>query len=123
LAAQVMMQEAAGCEEIVREHASAVGRREAFEILRRNKLRGGDIPVVIKMDRRARSIGRLLTIVEALTDKDVDLMILDFSKGESINTNSPAGKLMLALSVDFVTQGASLESQYSFRSSGLVTSA
>jgi DNA invertase Pin-like site-specific DNA recombinase len=123
LAAQVMMQEAAGCEEIVREHASAVGRREAFEILRRNKLRGGDIPVVIKMDRRARSIGRLLTIVEALTDKGVDLMILDFSKGESINTNSPAGKLMLALSVDFVTQGASLESQYSFRISGLVTSA
>jgi hypothetical protein len=61
--------------------------------------------------------------VEALTDKGVDLMILDFSKGESINTNSPAGKLMLALSVDFVTQGASLESQYSFRISGLVTSA
>jgi DNA invertase Pin-like site-specific DNA recombinase len=117
------MLEAAGCEEIVREHATAVGRREAFDILMQHKLRRADMPVVIKMDRRARSIGRLLTIVEALTDKGVDLMILDFSKGESINTNSPAGKLMLALSVDFVTQGASLESQYSFRISGLVTSA
>lgn len=99
LAAQVMMLKAAGCEEIVREHASAVGWREAFEILRQNKLRGGDIPVVTKMDRLARSIGRLLTIVEALKDKGVDLMILDFSK-ESINTNSPAGKLRLTLLVD-----------------------
>jgi DNA invertase Pin-like site-specific DNA recombinase len=43
LAAQVTMLEAAGCEEIIREHASAVGRREAFEILMQHKLRRGDI--------------------------------------------------------------------------------
>ena len=62
-----------------------------------HKLRRGDMLVVTKMDRLARSISRLLTIVEALKDKGVDLMILDFSKGESINTNSPSGKLMLTM--------------------------
>ncbi len=91
------MLEAAGCEEIIREHASAVGRREAFEILMQHKLRRGDMLVVTKMDRLARSISRLLTIVETLKDKGVDLMILDFNKGESINTNSPTGKLMLTM--------------------------
>ena len=95
LAAQVTMLEAAGCEEIIREHA--VGRREAFDILMQHKLRRGDMLVVTKMDRLARSISRLLTIVEALKDRGVDLMILDFSKGESINTNSPSGKLMLTM--------------------------
>ena len=97
LAAQVTMLEAAGCEEIIREPASAVGRREAFDILMQHKLRRGDMLVVTKMDRLARSISRLLTIVEALKDKGVALMILDFSKGESINTNSPSGKLMLTM--------------------------
>jgi DNA invertase Pin-like site-specific DNA recombinase len=97
LAAQVTMLEAAGCEEIIREHASAVGRREAFDILMQHKLRRGDMLVVTKMGRLARSISRLLTIVEALKVKGVDLMILDFSKGESINTNSPSGKLMLTM--------------------------
>lgn len=97
LAAQVATLEAAGCEEIIREHASAMGEREGFDILMLHKLRRGDTLVVTKMDRLARSIGKLLTIVETLEAKGVALMILDFNKGESVNTGTPTGKLMLTM--------------------------
>lgn len=97
LAAQVTTLRDAGCEEVVQEQASAAGEREAFDILMMHKLRKGDTLVVTKMDRLARSIGKLLAIVEALEAKGVALMILDFNKGESVNTSTPTGKLMLTM--------------------------
>lgn len=97
LAAQVATLEVAGCDEVVKEQASAVGERKAFGILMQLKLRKGDTLVVTKMDRLARSIGKLLTIVEALEAKGVALMVLDFNKGESINTGTPTGKIMLTM--------------------------
>ncbi|RWN95788.1 MAG: recombinase family protein [Mesorhizobium sp.] len=112
LDAQVAALEAAGCKRIYKEHASAVGHREQFDRLM-ERLEEGDTLVVTKMDRLARSIGKLLTIVEELEGRGVALMILDFNKGESVNTRSPMGKLMLTMMGAFAEfeRGIMLERQ------------
>lgn len=112
LEAQVAALEAAGCKRIYQEHASAVGHREQFDRLM-ERLEEGDTLVVTKMDRLARSIGKLLTIVEELEGRGVALMILDFNKGESVNTRSPSGKLMLTMMGAFAEfeRGIMLERQ------------
>ncbi|TGU56914.1 MULTISPECIES: recombinase family protein [unclassified Mesorhizobium] len=100
LEAQVAALEAAGCKRIYQEHASAVGHREQFDRLM-ERLEDGDTLVVTKMDRLARSLVKLLPIVADLEARGVALMILDFNKGESVNTRTPTGKLMLTMMAAF----------------------
>ncbi|MFG1404098.1 recombinase family protein [Xanthobacter sediminis] len=86
----------AGCTQLFQEHVSAVAalRPELQKTL--GFLREGDILVVTKLDRLARSVQHLWSIVEALDAKGVGLVILNLG-GEKLNTSSASGRLMLSV--------------------------
>ena len=95
LEAQVRDLKAFGCEEIFSEQISAVAKRDRLaEALR--FVRRGDILVVTKPDRLARSTTELLKIVEDLDQRGCGLVMLSMS-GQQIDTRSPTGKLMVTL--------------------------
>src|SRR3954451_21697460 len=85
----------AGCEKLFSEQVSAVGKRTQLEAAL-EWCREGDMLVVTKLDRLARSTTHLLTLVEHLEKKGVSLRILDFG-GSSIDSKSPQGRLVLTL--------------------------
>ena len=80
----------AGCEKIYSESISAKdnNRKELIEMI--NSFRAGDVLVVYKIDRIARSLKGLIDIIELLKDKKVDLVSLD--SGDRVDTTSPMGK-------------------------------
>jgi len=90
--AQVRDLEAAGCEEIFQEHASAVKQRDGLDKTL-GYVRSGDTLVVTKLDRLARSVPDLYAIVDILKEKGVNLNIL----GLGIDTGTAAGKVMLTM--------------------------
>lgn len=85
---------AAGCEKLFREQVSSVdvvareALAEALEFLRQ-----GDVLVVTKLDRLARSMPHLMEIVGRITDKGAHLRIL----GSEIDTATSNGRLILNL--------------------------
>jgi DNA invertase Pin-like site-specific DNA recombinase len=92
LDAQVQQLEELGCEKIFQEQVSSVAHRDeldkAVEFARE-----GDVLIVAKLDRLARSISHLWSIVETLEGKKVGLRVLDMG----IDTQSATGKLILTL--------------------------
>ncbi|MBZ9996588.1 recombinase family protein [Mesorhizobium sp. BH1-1-4] len=96
LEAQVAALKAVGCKKVYQEHASAVGYREQFDRLM-ERLEEGDTLVVTTMTRLARSVSKLLTLIEELESRDIGLIILDFNKGDSLNTRTPMGKLLITV--------------------------
>jgi DNA invertase Pin-like site-specific DNA recombinase len=96
LQAQVRDLEAAGCERIFQEHVSSVSaaRPKLEEALR--FVREGDVLIVTKPDRLARSTRQLLDIAEDLDRRKVSLIVLSMG-GERIDSRSPTGKLMLTV--------------------------
>jgi len=56
-------------------------------------VRAGDVFVVTKIDRLARSLPHLLKVIDRLTGKGVSLRILSLN----IDTASPTGNLMIAV--------------------------
>jgi DNA invertase Pin-like site-specific DNA recombinase len=95
LDAQIRDLKAAGCEEIFSEQVSAVAQRdrlkEALRFVRRN-----DTLVATKPDRLARSTTDLLRIVDDLDRRGVGLIMLSMG-GQTIDTRSPTGKLMITM--------------------------
>ncbi len=94
LEAQVRDLRAAGCEKLFVEQVSSV------DVAAREKLaqaidyvREGDVLVATKLDRLARSIAHLLSIVEQLEAKCVALRVLDLG----VDTSTAQGRLMLTL--------------------------
>lgn len=84
--------EAIGIEKIFKEQVSSVAKRPALD----NALefcREGDILIVTKPDRLARSIHDLWTIVNRLEAKKVELRILDLN----LDTSTSTGRLMLSM--------------------------
>jgi DNA invertase Pin-like site-specific DNA recombinase len=83
----------AGCAKVFSEHASGVdaGRPELARAL--DYVRAGDVFVVTKPDRLARSTADLMNIVKALQTKGVELRILSMN----LDTTTPTGKLMLGV--------------------------
>lgn len=81
---------AVGCERVWEEQKSSVGPREALSeaIV---FCREGDIFIVTKLDRLARSVRHLGEIVEELESKRVGLRVLDLG----LDTTNATGKLML----------------------------
>lgn len=79
-----------GAERIFKEQTSAVGPRKELENAM-DFAREGDTLVVTKLDRLARSVAHLCTIVERLEAKGVSLRILAMG----IDTGTPTGKLQL----------------------------
>ncbi|MGC9448383.1 recombinase family protein [Cereibacter johrii] len=90
LEAQREALKAIGCERLYEEQASSVGPRDALrEAL--GYVREGDVLIVTKLDRLARSVRHLGEIVEDLEKRRVGLRVLDLG----LDTTNATGKLML----------------------------
>lgn len=96
LDAQVEALHATGCtEKLFREQVSAARDRPGLSACL-DFVREGDVLVVTKVCRLARSTTDLLTIVAHLEAKGVGLRVLSFG-GSEIDTRSPTGRMMLTL--------------------------
>lgn len=80
----------AGCKKIFSEAISGKDNNRSQLIAMLDSLRPGDIIVVYKIDRIARSLKGLIEIIELLDSKSVDLVSLD--SGDKVDTTSPMGK-------------------------------
>lgn len=84
---------AAGCETIFQEKVSGTTMQGRDELERALQyLRPGDILVVTRLDRLARSLGDLAMIVRRLLEKGCDLKCLQQS---AVDTTNAQGRLML----------------------------
>jgi DNA invertase Pin-like site-specific DNA recombinase len=90
--AQVRDLEAVGCEKVYQEQVSSVGARDELAVAL-DFVREGDILVVTKLDRLARSTRHLNDIVDCLREKGSHLQILDLG----IDTATPTGELVLTV--------------------------
>lgn len=92
LESQITELQKIGCEKIFQEQVSSVGNRiqldTALEFVRE-----GDIFIVTKLDRLARSVKDLMTITHRLERKKVGLRILNLG----MDTQTSTGKLMLTV--------------------------
>lgn len=94
LEAQIVQLRELGCEEVFQEQVSSVDRVARVELGRAlSFIRKGDVLVVTKLDRLARSISHLLEIVDALEEKGASLKIIDMD----VDTRTATGRLMLTL--------------------------
>jgi DNA invertase Pin-like site-specific DNA recombinase len=83
---------AAGCQRIFREQVSAVGERPQLEAAL-DYIRDGDILVVTKLDRLARSTLHLHEIVKRLNAKEAGVQVMALG----IDTSTATGKLMFGV--------------------------
>jgi DNA invertase Pin-like site-specific DNA recombinase len=90
--AQLKELNAAGCEKVFQEQVSSVTTRAQLQAAM-EFIREGDVFVVTKLDRLARSVMDLMTILQSLDRKKAALRILNMG----IDTQTPTGKLMLAV--------------------------
>lgn len=82
-----------GCEKVFSEQVSSINARRA-ELERVIEFsREGDVLVVTRLDRLARSVADLTQIVARLEAKKVGLKILDMA----IDTTTPTGRLLINL--------------------------
>jgi DNA invertase Pin-like site-specific DNA recombinase len=96
LEAQERELRAAGCEKIFSEQVSSVAQRQQLEQAL-DFCREGDGFVVTKLDRLARSVADLLSIVNRLEAKKVSLRVLSMSGSQPLDTSTSTGRLMLAV--------------------------
>ena len=93
LEAQLEQLTQAGCEKHYQEQVSSVdAKREQLEAAL-DYIREGDVLVVTKLDRLARSVANTVEIQKALEKKNAGLKILDMD----IDTTTPTGKLQFNL--------------------------
>ncbi len=90
--AQITELKSVGCEKIFSEQVSSVGKREQLQATI-DYAREGDVLIVTKTDRLARSVADLLIIVQKLKCKQIELRILNFN----MDTQTPTGKMMLTM--------------------------
>ena len=92
-AQQVMALRAAGCVRVQQETASGASRQrpELARVL--ETLKQGDVFVVVRIDRLARSLSHLLQIVEELDRRGIGFRSLT----DPIDTTSPQGRLTLQI--------------------------
>lgn len=88
--AQVRDLNAAGCERLFAEKISSVAQRAQLEAAI-DFARQGDMLVVTKLDRLARSMLDLMNIKARLDAKGIELRILAMN----LDTSTPTGKLMM----------------------------
>lgn len=92
LEAQLRELEAAQCKKIFQEQVSSVSVRAQLEAAL-EFTRDGDVLVVTKLDRLARSVADLMAIIQTLEKKQAGLRILNLG----MDTQTPTGKLMLTV--------------------------
>ena len=90
--AQLKELKAAGCEKLFREQVSSVAARAQLQAAL-DYVREGDVLVATKLDRLARSVANLMTIIKTLEDKQVGLRVLNLG----MDTQTPTGHLMLTV--------------------------
>lgn len=90
--AQVAELKAAGCRKVYQEQVSSVGQRPMLDQALDN-LREGDVLVVTKLDRLARSVRNLMELVDAIAIRGASLRILAMN----LDTGTPTGRLMLGV--------------------------
>jgi DNA invertase Pin-like site-specific DNA recombinase len=83
---------AAGCGKLFTEQVSSVAEREQLKAAL-DYLREGDVLIVTKLDRIARSVRDLMEIVDRIDAKGAGFRILDMN----LNTKTPTGRLMLTV--------------------------
>lgn len=97
---QVAKLEEAGCDKVFTDMASASNtKRNGFQALL-SYLRAGDTLIVTRVDRIARSVLDLQTLVNHLKSNDIQLQVLE----QPISTDSASGKAfldMLAVFAEF----------------------
>jgi DNA invertase Pin-like site-specific DNA recombinase len=84
--------QAVGCEKIFHEQVSSVAVRAQLQA-GLEFVREGDVLVVTKLDRLARSVTELMSIINSLDRKQVSLRILNLG----MDTRTPTGRLMLTV--------------------------
>lgn len=93
LAAQLRDLAAAGCGKVFQEEISSVAARRPEMERALDYVREGDVLVVTKLDRLARSVADLVAITALLKKKGVALRVLALN----LDTATPTGALMLNL--------------------------
>jgi DNA invertase Pin-like site-specific DNA recombinase len=94
LSSQVAELMAAGCGKVFKEKVSGVklDRAELAKLI--HKLESGDVLIVTRLDRLARSTRDLLNIIDAITKQNAGFKSL---KDTWADTTSPHGRLMLTV--------------------------
>src|SRR3954470_19036585 len=95
LEAQERDLKAVGCEKVFAEQVSSVAQRDKLRACL-DFIREGDVLVVTKPDRLARSTAELLSIEADLSKRGIGLVILSMG-GERLDTRNPTSKLMLTI--------------------------
>lgn len=95
LEGQIEDLKAAGCERLFVEQVSALSQRAELEAAL-GYCRDGDVLVVKRMCRLARSTVELLNMVAKLEAKGVGVRVLDFGGGE-LDTKSATGRLLITV--------------------------
>lgn len=96
LDSQVQTLKTYGCEKIFREKVSGrTLQRPQFQKLLETVAQG-DMIVVTKLDRFARSTKDALSTIDILDHKGVSLVVLNMG-GDVVNTSTPIGKLMITV--------------------------
>jgi DNA invertase Pin-like site-specific DNA recombinase len=90
--AQVQDLRRAGCEKLFQEQASTRSNRPQLQAAL-EFVRDGDVFVVTRLDRLARSVPDLMGIIEVLEKRRVGLRILNLG----MDTQTPTGRLMLTV--------------------------
>lgn len=90
--AQIRDLKAAGCERIYSEQVSSVAKRDQLEQVL-NFIREGDVLMVTRLDRLARSVQDLLKIVGIIEGRKATLTILNLM----MDTSSATGRMMLQM--------------------------
>lgn len=87
---------ATGCERIFAERVSSIAGERPQLTAALDFVRAGDVLVVTKPDRLARSTADLLGIIGRLEAKGVALRVLSMG-GQTVDTTTATGKLMLTM--------------------------
>ncbi len=82
---------AAGCATIFQEHGSGASRARPELARLMREIRAGDVLVVVRLDRLARSVSHLLDVIERLEDKGAHFRSLR----DPIDTSTPQGMFSL----------------------------
>lgn len=101
LAVQMQQLNEFSCEKIYQEKVSArnaENRKEFMKLL--EAVKKGDVIVVTKLDRFARSTRDALNIVESLKQKSVGLVVMNMG-GEVLDTQTPSGRLLITMLTGF----------------------
>ncbi|GEO18047.1 recombinase family protein [Microvirga aerophila] len=89
--AQLIELKAVGCEVVHEEHGSGAARARPVLARLLREIRPGDVLVVVRLDRLARSVSHLLEVIEALEKKGAHFKSLR----DPIDTSTPQGMFSL----------------------------